>query len=304
MFVELHLGSTDRKLIRLLKALGYGLVALVIGGNDVEELPTFRKLVITRGSAWKIRMFKNFDIVSVVPWSRFVLNKLISDDRVDVITIDEVNRDILPSKAQARVMAREGKALEIVINPIVSNGEAGLAFLRDVINEYSTIDGLRIIVSQGVSKVSDVRNPRDIAKLIEVLTNANAKPLVSDNPYEVLVDALYRRGRLFMRYVVIDVYPREYIDKVISELNNWFRFFAGKDAIGIELRIVAKYEGKGRLIIQVPNDLLKYLRSSVAMAGRESEVAVITVKVTGTMRKALAIASSVPYMFNEFLGQS
>ncbi|ADN51415.1 RNase P subunit p30 family protein [Vulcanisaeta distributa] len=194
MFVELHLGSTDRKLIRLLKALGYGLVALVIGGNDVEELPTFRKLVITRGSAWKIRMFKNFDIVSVVPWSRFVLNKLISDDRVDVVTINEVNRDILPSKAQARVMAREGKALEIVINSIVSNGEAGLAFLRDVINEYSTIDGLRIIVSQGVSKVSDVRNPRDIAKLIEVLTNANAKPLVSDNPYEVLVDALYKRG--------------------------------------------------------------------------------------------------------------
>ncbi len=139
-------------------------------------------------------MFKNFDLVSVVPWSRFVLNKLISDDRVDVITINEVNRDILPSKAQARIMAREGKALEIVINPIVSNGEAGLAFLRDVINEYSTIDGLRIIVSQGVSKVSDIRNPRDIAKLIEVLTNVNAKPLVSDNPYEVLVDALYRRG--------------------------------------------------------------------------------------------------------------
>ncbi|ADN51416.1 hypothetical protein [Vulcanisaeta distributa] len=107
-----------------------------------------------------------------------------------------------------------------------------------------------------------------------------------------------------MRYVVIDVYPREYIDKVISELNNWFRFFAGKDAIGIELRIIAKYEGRGRLVIQVPNDLLKYLRSSVAMAGRESEVAVITVKVTGTMRKALAIASSVPYTFNEFLGQS
>lgn len=108
-----------------------------------------------------------------------------------------------------------------------------------------------------------------------------------------------------MRYVVIDVYPREYIDKVISELNNWFRFFAGKDAIGIELRIIAKYEGRGgRLVIQVPNDLLKYLRSSVAMAGRGSNAAVVTVKVTGTMRKALAIASSVPYTFNEFLGQS
>ncbi|WP_054857097.1 RNase P subunit p30 family protein [Vulcanisaeta sp. JCM 16159] len=194
MFVELHLSSTDRKLIRLLKALGYGIAALVVGGNDVEEIPTFRKLVITQRSAWKIRMFKDFDLVSVVPWSRFVLNKLINDDRIDVITINEVNRKVLPSKDQARVMAREGKALEIVINPIVSIGESGLAFLRDFINEYSTIDGLRMVVSQGIGKVSDVKNPRDVVKLVEVLTNINAKPLVSENPYEVIADALYRRG--------------------------------------------------------------------------------------------------------------
>ena len=194
MFVELHLSSTDKRLIRLLKLLGYKLLALVVGGDDIEELPVFRKLVVTEGSAWKIGMFKSFDLVSVVPWSRFVLNKLISDDRVDVITINEVNRAILPSKAQARVMAREGKALEIVINPIVSNGETGLAFLRDVINDYSTIDGLRIVISQGIIKVSDVRNPRDIVELIKVLTDINAKPLISDNPYELLVDALYRRG--------------------------------------------------------------------------------------------------------------
>lgn len=85
--------------------------------------------------------------------------------------------------------------MELVINPIVNDGESGLAFLRDVINEYSTIDGLRIIVSQGIGRVSDVRNPRDVMKLIEVLTNVNAKPpLISDNPYEVIADALYRRG--------------------------------------------------------------------------------------------------------------
>lgn len=107
-----------------------------------------------------------------------------------------------------------------------------------------------------------------------------------------------------MRYVIIDVYPRELIDSVISELNNWFRVFAGRDAIGFELRIIAKYDGKGRLVIQVPNNLLKYLRSAVIMVGRGgSDAAVITVKVTGTMRKALAIAASVPYLFNEFLEQ-
>ncbi len=106
-----------------------------------------------------------------------------------------------------------------------------------------------------------------------------------------------------MRYVIIDVYPREYVNEVLPGISNWFRFFAGKDAIGAELRVIAKYEGRGRLIIQVPNNLLRYLRSAVVMAGREGDASIITVKVTGTMRKALAIASSVPYLFNEFLGE-
>mgnify|MGYP001770721044 FL=1 len=107
-----------------------------------------------------------------------------------------------------------------------------------------------------------------------------------------------------MRYVIIDVYPREFLDDVIPELNAWFRLFAGKDAINTELKVIMKYEGRGRLVIQVPNNLIKYLRSSVVMVGREKGVAVITVKVTGTMRKALAIASSVPYLFNEFYEQA
>ncbi len=104
-----------------------------------------------------------------------------------------------------------------------------------------------------------------------------------------------------MMYVIVDVYPGDSIDKVITDLNSWFRLFSGKDAIGSELKVIAKYEGKGRVVIQVPSNLLKYLRSAVIMAGRESDITVITVKVTGTIRKALAIASSVPYLFNEFV---
>ncbi|BDR93509.1 hypothetical protein [Vulcanisaeta souniana] len=107
-----------------------------------------------------------------------------------------------------------------------------------------------------------------------------------------------------MRYVIVDVYPREHLDRLIPELNNWFRLLAGKEAIGVELRIIAKYVGKGRLVIQVPTDLLSYLRSAIVMAGRESETAVITVKATGTMRKALAIASSMPYVFSDFEEQA
>ncbi|MFP3215851.1 MAG: RNase P subunit p30 family protein [Vulcanisaeta sp.] len=195
MFVELHLSSVDKPLIRLLRRLGYGLAALTIGGGeDVDEIPIFKKLVITQNSAWKLRMYRSFDIVSVIPWNRFVLNKFISDDRIDVITINEVNINVIPSKPQARFMAKEGKALEIVLNPILKHGERGLAFLRDVINEYITVDGLTMVLSQGISNVADIRNPRDIIALISVLTGINADPLISDNPYELIVDAVYRRG--------------------------------------------------------------------------------------------------------------
>ncbi|MCG2886744.1 MAG: RNase P subunit p30 family protein [Vulcanisaeta sp.] len=195
MFVELHLSSADKPLIRLLRRLGYGLAALTIGGGeDVDEIPIFKKLVITQNSAWKLRMYRSFDIVSVIPWNRFVLNKFISDDRIDVITINEVNINVIPSKPQARFMAKEGKALEIVLNPILKHGERGLAFLRDVINEYITVDGLTMVLSQGISNVADIRNPRDIIALISVLTGINADPLISDNPYELIVDAVYRRG--------------------------------------------------------------------------------------------------------------
>ncbi|MGC8605955.1 MAG: RNase P subunit p30 family protein [Vulcanisaeta sp.] len=195
MFAELHLASVDKSLIKLLSRLGYGLVAITVGGsNDIVELPIFRKLVITQNSTWKISMHKNFDIVSVIPWNRFVINKFINDERIDLITINDVDKNALPSKPQARVMANEGKALEIVLNPIIRHGEHGLAFLRDIINEYSVIDGLKIVVSQGISKVSDVRNPRDIIELMRVLSNVDAKPFLSDYPSEILVDAVYKRG--------------------------------------------------------------------------------------------------------------
>nr|KJR72734.1 MAG: hypothetical protein TU36_00205 [Vulcanisaeta sp. AZ3] len=195
MFIEFHLGSTDKALIRLLKRLGYGLALLTIdGGNDIEEIPIFRKLVITQGNTWKIKMREGFDVISIIPWNRFVLNKFISNDRINVITINDINKNILPSKPQAKIMAREGKALEFILNPIIKHGERGLAFLRDAINEYSTIEGLKIVISQGITSVTDVRNPRDIVELVSMLTGVDARPLVSDNPYEVLTDAIYQRG--------------------------------------------------------------------------------------------------------------
>ncbi|WP_069808075.1 RNase P subunit p30 family protein [Vulcanisaeta thermophila] len=198
MFVEFHINTLDPRVIHIMRSVGYSvLVTTATRQPDNPELPIFTKLVLTQGSMWRVRLARRYDVVSVIPWSRFVLNKLITDERIDVITINTVNREVTPSKAQARVMAREGKALEFVLKPIISMGEAGLLFLRNSLMEYMHIDGLRVIVSQGVDDVYDVRNPRDVVALLSLLTGMDVKELsslVGDNPMGIISDAIYRRG--------------------------------------------------------------------------------------------------------------
>ncbi len=194
-YVEFHLGTLDDNVLRLLARLGYGVVLTYVGFKATSDaLPIFAKIFITRETTWRFRLIRKYTIVAVRPWNRFVLNKYAADERVDVITIDAPDKEALPSKAQARLMAERGKALEIVLNPILKYGEKGLVFLRDVLVKYTKIEDLRIIVSQGVSGIKDVRNPRDVRDLIEILTGLNAEPFLCENPYEVLSDAIFRRG--------------------------------------------------------------------------------------------------------------
>ncbi len=95
-----------------------------------------------------------------------------------------------------------------------------------------------------------------------------------------------------MRYVIIEIHPEGEIDSVILDIMKWFKALAGKEALGVEPRIVMRHGG--RVIIQVPNRLLKYLRAAIVLAGRDREACVLTVRVSGTMRKAIAIAKSIP----------
>lgn len=95
------------------------------------------------------------------------------------------------------------------------------------------------------------------------------------------------------RYLIIDVEPAEYVDRIIEEYVGTVKRLAGLDALGYSIEVVARYEG--RFIIRVHNELLKYARAAVAVM-RDidgSPVGLITVKVTGTRRRAVAIASSL-----------
>lgn len=97
------------------------------------------------------------------------------------------------------------------------------------------------------------------------------------------------------RYLVLEVYPREYLDNALSEIVSMFKQLAGKDALGVNVRIYEKYPEKGFAIVGVPRNLVSTLRASICLIREVNSVRVmlITIKVTGTLRKARAIAQSM-----------
>lgn len=97
------------------------------------------------------------------------------------------------------------------------------------------------------------------------------------------------------RYLVLEVYPRDYLDQALTKLNDAFKQLAGKDALGINVKVYEKYLEKGFAIVGVPRDLLSILRAAICLVRDVdgNKVALITIKVTGTLRKARAVAQSM-----------
>ncbi len=96
------------------------------------------------------------------------------------------------------------------------------------------------------------------------------------------------------RYIVVEVYPKEVTDKVANELLKIFEKIIGIGIIRGRLIIADKIEN--RLIIRVPTRYLKYARYVILALRRieNTKVSVITISVTGTIRKARAQARSIP----------
>ncbi|NPA99864.1 MAG: hypothetical protein GXO10_00655 [Crenarchaeota archaeon] len=103
------------------------------------------------------------------------------------------------------------------------------------------------------------------------------------------------------RYIIVEVHPEEAIDKVANELVRLFEKIVGIGLFKGRLLIADKIGN--RLIIRVPTRYLKYARYAI-LALRKIEntpVTVLTVSVTGTIRKARAQARSIPSLFDQEL---
>jgi len=96
------------------------------------------------------------------------------------------------------------------------------------------------------------------------------------------------------RYVVVEICPEDLAEKVVNELQNLFRAILGLRVINGSLVVIERV--RNRYVLRVTTRLLSYLRAAVFLL-REvdgKKVAIVTVRVPGSVRKARAHAHSIP----------
>jgi RNase P/RNase MRP subunit POP5 len=95
------------------------------------------------------------------------------------------------------------------------------------------------------------------------------------------------------RYLILEVEPAEYSARIAERYVATIRELAGIDAVGNPIEVVANYGG--RVVVKVPNGLLNYARAAAVILRKvdDAKVGILTLRVAGTRRKAMAIAASL-----------
>lgn len=185
MFIELHLTTGDRQVLDALARMNYLAVA-----STVKVKGGFNDLLVMRKVLGPRRIGK-LAITYVIGNNRYALNKYITNDMIDVVTI--LPGPEYPSRRQLSMIEDEGKYVELVVLPFTRRGLIReLGEVAQNIMDYST----RAIVSLGVGSLNDVKNPMDAVSLLTLLTGDENYwvKAVRDNPLMLIVDSIYKAG--------------------------------------------------------------------------------------------------------------
>ncbi len=207
-FVELHVDVPDSELVetlRVMEKIGYDIIAVV--NRTVSQVAEIQehlsralilsKLYVHSRELGKIpRLIAKFDLIAVQPENRFVLNKIVRLPEVDIVTVDLTNIGALPSKDQLKVMAEEGKALEVLIDQVLAGGYRALKIFDMLIQQALRIDNLVLFFSQNVKNLYSIKNPRDILALVQVVADLSSSYLktLREDWLRYIVDIFYKRG--------------------------------------------------------------------------------------------------------------
>lgn len=131
------------------------------------------------------------EVVAVRAPDRFRLNKLIYRRDIDVVTI--APGTAVPSRAQMRALADQGKAVEVVVGgEFMRSDPRRLLEILDLMEDFVGAS----LFSQGASTIGEIKNPLDILNYLDAMTGRRrpwVDPLLK-NPLDYLVDTMYRRG--------------------------------------------------------------------------------------------------------------
>ncbi|WP_292000399.1 hypothetical protein [Caldivirga sp.] len=185
MFIETHLATRDDYVLRSLVRLNYiAVVSLAKIKGVRDDLLVLRKV---RG----LRRRAPFTIVFIEGNNRYVLNKYIANDNVDVVTI--LPGPEYPSRRQLSIIEEEGKYVELVALPFIRRGLIGdLSRVALDIMDYST----KAILTLGMESINDVKNPIDLVNLMTLITGDKDYWIraIKNNPLNLIVDAIYKSG--------------------------------------------------------------------------------------------------------------
>ncbi len=121
------------------------------------------------------------------------------DSRIDLVLFDSV--DLRFDNIQARMMASNGKALEIVLSKIIFSKDIDKEFLK-IINILSLCKkyDVKIVATSGAKTPLEMRAPLDIAALLTVmgLPSEKARDTVSRIPINILN---VNRNKLSNKYI-------------------------------------------------------------------------------------------------------
>ncbi len=90
------------------------------------------------------------------------------------------------------------------------------------------------------------------------------------------------------RYVVIEIYPEELVDKASSEIIRKFNEILGIGSVRSSIAVV--FRRGNRIVVRVPTRHLDHLRASVFLIRKidGTDVLLITRRVSGTLRRSRA----------------
>jgi len=213
--------SNGAKVLKVLRKLGFKTVVLAYTTTDsVCELRSLDKNVLEECKKLKLNAFvkanilsenrghlkrclrkirSKVDVVSISPKNLDIARFSGRDRRVDTVifTYDELVR--FYDDSQAKLMNQNGIALEIPFNRLWGKNKISYKtffFLKRTLY-YTVKFRVPIIISSGATKITEVKSPKQLTSLLEILglPESYAKLSITTYPLAILKRNVHKRSR-------------------------------------------------------------------------------------------------------------